>query len=133
MAAVKCANGASLANTAWSLLPPVIAIVLALITKEAYSALFIGVLVGGLFTCGFAPVATLDTILNDGLIAAIAANAGIFLFLVLLGIIVSLVNAAGGSLPLAAGPRRTSRRTQARSWPRSCSVCSFSSTTISTA
>ena len=84
IAAVKCANGASLANTAWSLLPPVIAIVLALITKEAYSALFIGVLVGGLFTCGFAPVATLDTILNDGLIAAIAANAGIFLFLVLL-------------------------------------------------
>ena len=49
IAAVKCANGASLANTAWSLLPPVIAIVLALITKEAYSALFIGVLVGGLF------------------------------------------------------------------------------------
>lgn len=41
VAAVKCANGASLANTAWSLLPPVIAIVLALITKEAYSALFI--------------------------------------------------------------------------------------------
>ena len=97
IAAVKCANGASLANTAWSLLPPVIAIVLALITKEAYSALFIGVLVGSLFTCGFAPVATLDTILNDGLIAAISANAGIFLFLVLLGIIVALVNAAGGS------------------------------------
>ena len=97
VAAVKCANGASLANTAWSLLPPVIAIVLALITKEAYSALFIGVLVGSLFTCGFAPVATLDTILNDGLIAAISANAGIFLFLVLLGIIVALVNAAGGS------------------------------------
>ena len=97
VAAVKCANGSSLANTAWSLLPPVIAIVLALITKEAYSALFIGVLVGSLFTCGFAPVATLDTILNDGLIAAISANAGIFLFLVLLGIIVALVNAAGGS------------------------------------
>ena len=97
VAAVKCANGASRANTAWSLLPPVIAIVLALITKEAYSALFIGVLVGSLFTCGFAPVATLDTILNDGLIAAISANAGIFLFLVLLGIIVALVNAAGGS------------------------------------
>ena len=97
VAAVKCANGASLANTAWSLLPPVIAIVLALITKEAYSALFIGVLVGSLFTCGFVPVTTLDTILNDGLIAAISANAGIFLFLVLLGIIVALVNAAGGS------------------------------------
>ena len=84
VAAVECANGASLANTAWSLLPPVIAIILALITKEAYSALFIGVLVGGLFTCGFAPVATLDTIVNDGLIAAISGNAGIFLFLVLL-------------------------------------------------
>ena len=96
-AAIQCANGKSLAETAWSLLPPVIAIVLALITKEAYSALFIGVLVGSLFTCGFAPVATLDTILNDGLIAAISANAGIFLFLVLLGIIVALVNAAGGS------------------------------------
>ena len=97
VAAVECANGASLANTAWSLLPPVIAIILALITKEAYSALFIGVLVGGLFTCGFAPVATLDTIVNDGLIAAISGNAGIFLFLVLLGIIVALVTAAGGS------------------------------------
>ena len=96
-AAIECANGKSLSETAWSLLPPVIAIVLALITKEAYSALFIGVLVGSLFTCGFAPVATLDTILNDGLIAAISANAGIFLFLVLLGIIVALVNAAGGS------------------------------------
>ncbi len=97
VAAIECANGASLANTAWSLLPPVIAIVLALITKEAYSALFIGILVGGLFTCGFAPVTTLDTILNDGLISAISANAGIFLFLVLLGVIVALVNAAGGS------------------------------------
>ena len=96
-AAVICANGGMLANTAWSLLPPVIAIVLALITKEAYSSLFIGVIVGGLFTCGFHPVATLDTILNDGLVSAISGNAGIFLFLVLLGIIVALVNAAGGS------------------------------------
>ena len=63
----------SVYSTIFSLLPPVIAIILALITKEAYSALFIGVLVGGLFTCGFAPVATLDTIVNDGLIAAIVA------------------------------------------------------------
>ena len=110
VAAVKCANGASLANTAWSLLPPVIAIVLALITKEAYSALFIGVLVGSLFTCGFAPVATLDTILNDGLIAAISANAGIFLFLVLLGIIVALVNAAGCLWPLGRDAHQDARR-----------------------
>ena len=54
-------------------------------------------LVGALFSCEFAPVATLDMIVNDGLVAAVADNAGIFLFLVFLGIIVALVNAAGGS------------------------------------
>ena len=97
VAAMQCANGNSLAETAWSLLPPIIAIVLALISKEAYSSLFIGIVVGALFTTNFAPVASLDFIINDGLIAAIADNAGIFLFLVLLGIIVALVNAAGGS------------------------------------
>ena len=83
--------------TFWALVPPIVAIVLALITKEAYSSLFIGILVGALFQCNFAPVATLDTMLNDGLISAIEGNAGIFLFLVLLGIIVALVNASGGS------------------------------------
>ncbi len=83
--------------TAWSLLPPVIAIALALITKEVYSSLFVGVLVGGLFVCNFAPVATLDTVLSEGLVASIEGNAGIFLFLVLLGIIVALVNASGAS------------------------------------
>ena len=97
VAAMQCANGGTLAMTAWSLLPPFIAIVLALISKEAYSSLFIGIVVGALFTTNFAPVASLDFIINDGLIAAIAENAGIFLFLVLLGIIVALVNAAGGS------------------------------------
>lgn len=76
---------------------PIIAITLALITKEAYSSLFIGVVIGALFACDFAPVATIDMIVNDGIIAAIADNAGIFLFLVLLGIIVALVNLAGGS------------------------------------
>jgi len=84
-------------STPWALLPPVIAIVLALITKEAYSSLFIGILVGALFACGFAPVPTLDMIINDGLVTAIADNAGIFLFLVILGAIVALVNASGGS------------------------------------
>ena len=100
VAAVECANGASLANTAWSLLPPVIAIILALITKEAYSALFIGVLVGGLFTCGFAPVATLDTIVNDGLIAAISGNAGIFLFLVLGVLLYIYIGRTGLAMPV---------------------------------
>ncbi len=84
-------------NTAWALLPPVIAITLALITKEAYSSLFVGILVGALLCCSFAPVATLDAVVNDGLISAIAGNAGIFLFLVILGAIVALVNASGGS------------------------------------
>ena len=93
-------DGAAVSNmyaTFWALVPPVVAIVLALITKEAYSSLFIGILVGALFQCNFAPVATLDTMVNEGFVAAIAGNAGIFLFLVLLGIIVALVNASGGS------------------------------------
>ena len=83
--------------TAVSLLPPVIAIVLALITKEAYSSLFIGVLVGALFCSEFKPVQALDTLVNSGFIASIERYAGIFLFLILLGIIVALVNASGGS------------------------------------
>lgn len=84
-------------NTFWALVPPIIAIGLALITKEVYSSLFIGIAVGALLVNGFAPVGTLDTIINDGLVAGIKGNAGIFLFLVLLGIIVALVNIAGGS------------------------------------
>ena len=95
--------------TFWALVPPVVAIVLALITKEAYSSLFIGILVGALFRCNFAPVATLDTIVNDGLVSAIEGNAGIFLFLVLLGIIVALVNASGGSAAFGRWAQRNIR------------------------
>ncbi|MBR5262043.1 MAG: Na+/H+ antiporter NhaC family protein, partial [Oscillospiraceae bacterium] len=86
-------------GTFWALVPPIVAIVLALITKEAYSSLFIGIVVGALFYTGFSPIGTLDTVLNDGFLAAMADawNAGIFLFLVLLGTMVALVNAAGGS------------------------------------
>ena len=84
-------------GTFWALVPPLVAIVLALIIKEAYSSLFIGVIIGAMFCANFAPVGTLDVALNDGLIASISDNAGIFLFLVLLGIIVALVNASGGS------------------------------------
>ena len=85
------------AGTFWALVPPIVAITLALITKEAYSSLFIGVVIGALFACNFSPIATIDMIVNDGLVTAVADNAGIFLFLVLLGIIVALVNLAGGS------------------------------------
>ncbi len=81
----------------WALIPPLVAIILALITKEAYSSLFVGIIIGALFVTNFNPVATIDTIVNDGLIAAIMGNAGIFLFLILLGIIVALINMAGGS------------------------------------
>jgi len=84
-------------NSFWALVPPIIAIGLALITKEAYSSLFIGVVIGALFLNGFAPVASLNTIVNDGIVEAIVGNAGIFVFLVLLGAIVALVNASGGS------------------------------------
>ena len=83
----------------WALVPPLLAIVLALITKEAYSSLFIGVVVGALLAADFSPVQALNKAVSDdgGMISAIADNAGIFLFLVLLGIIVGLVNLSGGS------------------------------------
>jgi len=103
MSAAACLNapaaesGPNLFGTFWALVPPIVAIVLALITKEAYSSLFLGVVIGGLMCCNFQPIATLDTVINQGLVDSIAGNAGIFLFLVLLGIIVALVNASGGS------------------------------------
>ena len=84
-------------GTAWALLPPVIAIGLALITKEVYSSLFIGIVAGGLMYANFNFLSTMDAITSDGLITAVSDTAGIFVFLVELGIIVALVNKAGGS------------------------------------
>jgi len=84
-------------GTLWSLFPPVIAIGLALITKEVYSSLFVGILAGGLLATNFSPIKTVDTITNDGLIASVSGTAGIFIFLVLLGAIVALLNKAGGA------------------------------------
>jgi len=83
--------------TIFALLPPLVAIALALITKEVYSSLFIGIVLGGLLYSNWQPVAALDAFLNDGIIAAISSTAGIFMFLVILGIIVALINKAGGS------------------------------------
>ena len=96
-AAGEEAAGPSMYGTFWAMIPPIVAIALALITKQAYASLFLGVVVGALFVCDFAPVATLDTVLNQGLVSSIEGNAGIFLFLVLLGIIVALINASGAS------------------------------------
>lgn len=86
----------------WSLLPPIIAIGLALITKEVYSSLFIGILTGGIVYAaatngGFEGMFT--TVIQDGLIANLADsyNVGILVFLVVLGVIVVLMNKAGGS------------------------------------
>ncbi len=92
-------GGSKFENTFWALIPPILAIVLALITKEAYSSLFLGVVVGALMVNNFNPIGALNFVVSetDGLVAAIADNAGIFLFLVLLGIIVNLVNLSGGS------------------------------------
>lgn len=90
-------KGMEFVNTFWALVPPIIAIVLALISKEVYSSLFIGILVGALLIAGFSPVGALDTIINEGFVPAIADNAGIFMFLVLLGMMVALVNATGSS------------------------------------
>ncbi len=84
-------------STFVALLPPLVAIALALITKEVYSSLFVGILLGGFFATNWNPVAALDGVLNEGIIAAISGTAGIFMFLVILGIIVALVNKAGGS------------------------------------
>jgi len=83
--------------TILALLPPLVAIALALITKEVYSSLFIGILLGGLLCSNFNPVGTVDYLLNDGIISAVSGTAGIFIFLVILGAIVALVNRAGGS------------------------------------
>ena len=74
-----------------------IAIGLALITKEVYSSLFVGILAGGLLATGFNPIHTIDSITADGFISAVSGTAGIFAFLVFLGIIVALLNKAGGS------------------------------------
>lgn len=83
--------------TFWSLIPPVVAIVLALITKEVYSSLFIGIVFGGLLASNFSLTGTLDTVLNDGIVSAVSGSAGIFVFLVILGILVALLNRTGAS------------------------------------
>ena len=83
----------------WSLVPPVIAIVLALITKEVYSSLFVGVLIGGAFWAGFKPEATILHVFQDGVVGVLtdSYNMGILIFLIILGVMVCMMNKAGGS------------------------------------
>lgn len=83
-------------GTFWALVPPAVAIILALLTKEVYSSLFIGIVLGACFVAE-TPLAVIDKIINEGLIEAIKGTAGVFIFLVILGIIVALINRAGAS------------------------------------
>lgn len=93
----ECGGEGEVQGSAWALLPPIIAIGLALITKEVYSSLFIGIIAGGLMYSNFNVLKTVDAVTNDGLISAVTATAGIFIFLIELGIIVALVNKSGAS------------------------------------
>lgn len=99
--------------TFWALVPPLVAIVLALITKEVYSSLFIGILVGALFYSGFTFEGTVTHIFQGGIISVLSDsyNVGILVFLVILGAMVSLMNRAGGS---AAFGRWAGRRIKTR-------------------
>ena len=83
----------------WALVPPVVAIVLALITKEVYSSLFVGIVIGGLFWSGFSFENTVLHIFQDGIVGVLtdSYNMGILVFLVILGIMVCMMNKAGGS------------------------------------
>lgn len=85
--------------TAWALLPPVVAIGLALITKEVYSSLFVGILVGAVIYSGFHFEMTVTHIFQGGIIQVLSDeyNVGILVFLVILGAMVGLMNKAGGS------------------------------------
>lgn len=89
----------ALFSTFWALVPPVVAIGLALITKEVYSSLFIGIAVGGILYSGGSFERTVVHIFQDGIIGVLTdeSNVGILVFLVILGAMVSLMNKAGGS------------------------------------
>ena len=92
-------TGGPFINTAWSLFPPVVAIGLALATKEVYSSLFIGIFVGGLLYSGFNIEGTLLHVFSDGVVGVLSDsyNVGILVFLVVLGVLVCIMNRAGGS------------------------------------
>ena len=94
---IASGEGFSFANSLWAILPPVVAIGLALITKEVYSSLFVGILVGALMASNFSFAGTMDIIVNDALITSVSDTAGIFIFLVILGSLVALVNKTGAS------------------------------------
>ena len=92
-------SGSPYYMTFWALLPACIAIGLALITKEVYTSLFIGIVIGGALYSNFSFEGTITHVFQDGLVASVADpyNVGILVFLVILGVMVMLMNKAGGS------------------------------------
>ncbi|MBQ3127773.1 MAG: Na+/H+ antiporter NhaC family protein [Clostridia bacterium] len=97
-----CAGEGNVTASWWALVPPVIAIGLALITKEVYSSLFIGIVAGAILGSNFSFTGTMDLITGNALIDAVSGTAGIFIFLVVLGVIVALINKSGGSAAFGA-------------------------------
>ena len=93
----EAAPKSKFSGTFWALVPPLVAILLALITKEVYSSLFIGLLLGACFAADFKPLVIMDKVINEGLIDAIKGTAGIFIFLVILGSMVALINKTGAT------------------------------------
>ena len=85
--------------TFWSLIPPIVAIVLALISKEVYSSLAIGLIFGGMLASGFSFEGTMKAVFERGIVSVLSSsyNVGILIFLVILGMIVALMNKTGGS------------------------------------
>ena len=92
-------NGSMFIGTWWALVPPLLAILLAFVTKEVYSSLFVGIVIGGLFWSGFSFENTVLHVFQDGIVGVLtdSYNMGILVFLVILGIMVCMMNKAGGS------------------------------------
>ena len=95
--AINMAFPDSFVGSAWALFPPMVAIVLALVTKEAYSSLLVGIVLGAFMVAKCNVSETVNVVVVDGLTGAVADNAGIFLFLVMLGMVVALINKTGAS------------------------------------
>ena len=108
-------------GTFWAVFPPILAIVLALVTKEVYSSLFLGILAGGLIWSGFSFEGTVVHVFSDGYIKSVADgyNVGILVFLVLLGALVSMMNKTGAS---AAFGRWASTHIKSRVGAQVCTV-----------
>ncbi len=92
-------NAPALYATAWAVLPPLVAIVLALVTKEVYSSLFLGIVTGGVLYAGASFTGVLKHVLTDGIVKSLtdSYNVGILIFLVVLGMMVAMLNLSGGS------------------------------------